>query len=97
MTPSEVRDLLKSECQKAGGQAAWIRAQTMFHFSRSTICEVLAGKHEPSPELLAALGLRKRPAEYERVQSDAPLSEVVKELRAVTARYGGLSREGMGE
>ena len=67
MTIADLRALLRAECHKAGGQAAWIRAQTMFHFSRSTICEVLAGKHEPSDNLLAALGLR-RAVTYERVE-----------------------------
>jgi len=67
MTPDEARDLLRSECEKVGSQAAW---GTRHAISRAHVCGVLSGRKEMGDRMQAALGLR-RVITYEPVRRRA--------------------------
>jgi DNA-binding phage protein len=51
----DIRDFLRKEVERAGGQSAWSR-KTGVH--RGTVNRVLAGQIKPTKELLKALRLR---------------------------------------
>ena len=55
--PAEaVRARLRSACAEAGGIRPWSAAHGV---SPGLVCEVLAGRREPAPRVLAPLGLRR--------------------------------------
>lgn len=56
MDEYEVRDLLTSECQKAGGQKAWAIAHGI---SAAYVSDTLQYRREPGEKILAALKLRR--------------------------------------
>jgi transcriptional regulator with XRE-family HTH domain len=66
MTIDGVRKLLAARIKKAGSRAAFAQEAGV---SRSLITEVMQGTREPGEGILKALGLRKRPTEYERIKS----------------------------
>lgn len=56
MTIEEFRAYLAAECQKAGGQGVFSEKTGI---SQSYISQILNGRQEPGPSVLAALGKRK--------------------------------------
>lgn len=56
MTPDQFRAAFRGICQEAGGQTAWAKVNG---FGQSYVSEVVTGRSEPSPRLLAVLGLRR--------------------------------------
>ena len=64
MNARHVRELLATECRKAGSQRAWAQAHAV---SEQYVCDVLMQRREPAEKILSALGLR-RIVTYERVE-----------------------------
>ena len=56
MTEDEVRDMLKEAIEKAGSQLAFSLERDVDH---SCLTPILRGRKPPTPQVLAALGLRK--------------------------------------
>lgn len=56
MTLEQVLALLRRECEKAGGQAAWAKAAGL---SASYVSDALQGRREPGESILRVLGLEK--------------------------------------
>jgi hypothetical protein len=54
MRVEDVRNLLERQCNIAGSQKNWARANSL---SPQFICDVLKGRRDPSPRILDALGL----------------------------------------
>lgn len=54
MTVEDVRELLRTACQKAGGQKHWAKEADL---SAQFVGDVLKGKRAPGPRMLSALGL----------------------------------------
>ncbi len=54
MTASEVRDLLRKACDRAGGIRAWAREREL---SAAYVSDVLLGRREPGPSICEAFGL----------------------------------------
>jgi len=65
MADADVVRKLRAEIEKAGSQSEWARRN---RFSRSFICDVLAGSREVTERLAAALGFKKA-AGWERAES----------------------------
>lgn len=57
MSLSVVYAELRSACAAAGGQAAWAKKAGI---SPQYVSDVVNGRKDPGPGMLAALGLRKR-------------------------------------
>lgn len=51
-----VRARLRTACAAAGGIRPW---SALHGVSHGLVCEVLAGRREPAPRVLAPLGLRR--------------------------------------
>jgi hypothetical protein len=64
MTIEQVQDMLRSECDKAGGQKAWGDARGI---SAQYVSDVIAGRRLPGSKVLAALGV-ERVVSYRRVR-----------------------------
>jgi DNA-binding transcriptional regulator YdaS (Cro superfamily) len=56
MTLHQVLALLRRECDKAGGQAAWAKAAGV---SPAYVSDVLQGRREPGEGILRPLGVEK--------------------------------------
>jgi hypothetical protein len=56
MDDDRIRKLLRSACEKAGGQSAWAKAHGI---ARQYPSLVLTGRRPPGPKILAALGLAR--------------------------------------
>ena len=56
MTDQQIIETLKSAVAKAGSQSAWATAHG---FSRSFICDVLAGTRDVTDRLATALGFER--------------------------------------
>jgi hypothetical protein len=56
MTEEQVIALLARECEKAGSQLAWAKANKL---SAPYVGDVLRGRREPGKGILVALGLEK--------------------------------------
>ncbi len=52
-----VRDFLRDECVKAGGQAKWAKANGL---SAAYVNDVLHGRRDPGDSICAPLGLRRQ-------------------------------------
>ena len=68
MTESEVRELIRETCRRAGSQKNWA-AQS--GFSAAYLCDVLEGRRAPGNAILVPLGLR-RVVSYEPVPTITP-------------------------
>lgn len=64
MTLVQVLDLLRRDCAKLGGQAAWAAAHGV---SPAYVSDVLNGRREPGESILRALRL-ERAVTYKRVK-----------------------------
>jgi len=53
----EIRELLRSECDKFGSQKAWAQAHK---FSPGYICDVLKGNRDIGPTLAKCLGYEQQ-------------------------------------
>jgi hypothetical protein len=58
LSADDVRDLLRRECEAAGGQTAWGR---LYDISVQQINNALCGRGSPGGSIAAALGLRRNP------------------------------------
>jgi hypothetical protein len=67
MTLAQVIKLLNKECEKAGGQREWARANDIDH---AWVSRLLGGGREPGDKVLAALKLRRLPTTYERIMDE---------------------------
>jgi hypothetical protein len=56
MTPDEVRDILRQECERAGSQSAWAKEKSI---GTAYVSDVITGRRDPGAKLLAALGLKR--------------------------------------
>ncbi len=56
MTLDEVLALLAKQCERAGSQVAWAKANGV---SGAYVSDVLARRREPGESILAALGLER--------------------------------------
>jgi hypothetical protein len=56
LTASDVREMLRRECEKAGGQTAWGR---LHDISVQQVNNVLSGQQGPGPKIEKALGIRR--------------------------------------
>lgn len=56
MTLNQVHAMLRRECDKAGGQAAWAVAHAV---SAAYVSDVLQGRREPGRKILDALGVER--------------------------------------
>lgn len=56
LNAEQVRDLLRRECEKMGGQAAWARAHDV---TKAYVSAVLTGNHEPTRAVTYPLGLTR--------------------------------------
>jgi hypothetical protein len=56
MTLDEVIALLRAECEKAGGQAAWAKAHRV---SPAYVGDVIRGRRDPGDGILLPLGVEK--------------------------------------
>lgn len=52
-----VRDFLREECEKAGGQAKWAERNGV---SAAYVSDVLHGRRDPGDSICAPLGLRRQ-------------------------------------
>ena len=66
MTPNQVRELLKSACDKAGSQSAFADKHGM---SRALICQIINNNLEPANKVCAALGI-ERVITYRKIRTD---------------------------
>jgi hypothetical protein len=69
MTTDEVREFLRQECEHAGSQAAWAKANGM---AGAYVSDVIHGRRDPAKKLLAALKL-KRVVSYVPTADVAPI------------------------
>lgn len=67
MTIDQVKEFLRKECAKAGGQAAWAKAHGI---SPSYVSDAMQSRREPGDKILDALGLVRvvtyRKAKFEK-------------------------------
>ncbi len=56
LTEDEIRDLLKAECEKAGGQKQWAETACV---SQAYVSDVLNNRRQPGDAITRALGFRK--------------------------------------
>ena len=56
MSPTELRSLLRKACAAAGSQRSWAHAHGV---STAYVSDVLAGRREPGPTILEALGVTR--------------------------------------
>jgi len=68
MELDQLLDLLRSECAKAGGQAAWAAKNAL---SPPYVSDVLNRRREPGASILKALGVAKVVA-YRRIPKPSP-------------------------
>ena len=56
MTKDHVLALLRRACQEAGSMNRWAAAHGM---SQNYVCDVVNGKRDPGPKILAVLGIER--------------------------------------
>ena len=56
LTASDVREMLRRECEAAGGQIKWAQKNGV---TRAYVSSVLVGRDAPGQTITNALGLRK--------------------------------------
>jgi hypothetical protein len=61
---ADVRVRLRDDCIRRGGQRAWGRVHDV---ADSYVSAVVAGRAEPGPRILAALGLQRDPTTYSEI------------------------------
>lgn len=65
LSVDEVRQKLREECQRAGSENAWAKANGL---SQAYVYDTIRGEREPGPKILRALKL-ERVVNYRRAQS----------------------------
>lgn len=63
LTTDQVRALLRAECEKAGGQSPWARANKI---SQSFVNQVINGVRPPSWKIADRLGLVELPHAWKK-------------------------------
>ena len=58
LTADDVREMLRRECEKAGGQSAWAKSHGV---SPQFVCDVLSGYRAPGEAIAKGLGLVETP------------------------------------
>lgn len=83
MTVTDVRDMLRRACQKAGSALAWAKANG---FSAPYVSDVLNGRRDPAPRICEALGVVAE-VTYRKRKVNNPTA---KAGGAVTGKTGGV-------
>lgn len=69
LTKDEVLNLIREECEKAGGQTAWAKK---IGIMPNRVGFVVRGKVNPSDEMLKALKLRHQPCYFSTARAKKP-------------------------